>query len=143
MVTLIKTSLFTLCFFLVACAAPSKAPKSLYEEIGGQATIEAITNNFIKEVSFNETIYRYFEKTNIKRFREKFNEHLCVSTGGPCTYTGDTMLKVHQGQKINETDFNTTVDLLVSAMAKAGLTYPQQNRVLKVLAPMRDDMLYK
>jgi hemoglobin len=143
MVTLIKTSLLTLCLFLVACAAPSKAPESLYEEIGGQATIKAITNNFIKEISFNETIYRYFEKTNIVRFREKFNEHLCVSTGGPCTYTGDTMVKVHQGQKINETDFNTTVDLLVSAMAKAGLTYPQQNRVLKVLAPMRGDMLYK
>ncbi|MDE8602901.1 group 1 truncated hemoglobin [Marinomonas sp. RSW2] len=143
MVTLIKTSLLALCLFLVACATPSKAPESLYEEIGGQATVEAITNNFINEVSFNETIYRYFEKTNIKRFREKFIEHFCVSTGGPCTYTGDTMLKVHQGQKINETDFNTTVDLLVSAMAKAGLTYPQQNRVLKVLAPMRSDMIYK
>jgi len=128
---------------LVACTTPTKTPISLYDEIGGQPTIEAITDNFIDEISFNKDIYRYFEKTNITRFREKFIEHLCVDTGGPCTYTGDTMLKVHQGQKITETDFNLTVDLLVNAMKKAGLTYAQQNRVLKVLAPMRGEMLYK
>lgn len=143
MVNLVKASFIAFSVFLVACAAPSKAPKSLYDEIGGKPTVEAITDNFIDEISFNKDIYRYFEKTNITRFREKFIEHLCVNTGGPCTYTGDTMLKVHQGQKINETDFNTTVDLLVNAMKKAGLTYPQQNQVLKVLAPMRGEMLYK
>ncbi|MCW4630034.1 MULTISPECIES: group I truncated hemoglobin [Marinomonas] len=143
MVNLVKNACITLSFFLVACASLNKAPQSLYDEIGGQPTIEAITDNFIDEISFNKDIYRYFEKTNIKRFREKFIEHLCVDTGGPCTYTGDTMLKVHQGQKINEADFNLTVDLLVNAMKKAGLTYPQQNRVLKVLAPMRGEMLYK
>jgi hemoglobin len=143
MVNLLKASFLALSIFLVACATPGKAPQSLYDEIGGQPTIEAITDNFINEISFNETIYRYFEKTNITRFREKFIEHLCVNTGGPCTYTGDTMLRVHQGQNINETDFNLTVDLLVNAMKKAGLTYPQQNQVLKVLAPMRGEMLYK
>ncbi|TYL49414.1 group 1 truncated hemoglobin [Marinomonas sp. IMCC 4694] len=111
--------------------------------MGGAGVVEAVTDNFIKEISFNETIYRYFEKSNITRFREKFIEHLCVSTGGPCHYTGDTMLRVHQGQNISEADFNTTVDLLVSAMEDAGLSYPQQNKVLNVLAPMRDEMLYK
>ncbi|GGN21007.1 MULTISPECIES: group I truncated hemoglobin [Marinomonas] len=143
MVNHLKTALLMMSVLLVACATPTKTPISLYEEIGGQPTIEAITDNFIDEISFNKDIYRYFEKTNITRFREKFIEHLCVDTGGPCTYTGDTMLKVHQGQKITETDFNLTVDLLVNAMKKAGLTYVQQNRVLKVLAPMRGEMLYK
>jgi hemoglobin len=143
MVNHLKTALLMMSVLLVACATPTKTPISLYDEIGGQPTIEAITDNFIDEISFNKDIYRYFEKTNITRFREKFIEHLCVDTGGPCTYTGDTMLKVHQGQKITETDFNLTVDLLVNAMKKAGLTYAQQNRVLKVLAPMRSEMLYK
>jgi hemoglobin len=79
--------------------AQSKAPQSLCDEI-----------------SFNKDIYRYFEKTNITGLREKRIEHFCVNTGGPCTYTGDTLLEVHQDQKINETDFNTTVGLLVSAI---------------------------
>lgn len=102
-----------------------------------------ITDNFIQQISFNKTIYAYFAKTNIKRFREKFIEYLCVSTGGPCKYTGDTMLKVHQGQHITEADFNTTVDLLTQAMKDAGLTYRQQNRVLEILAKTRGAMLYK
>ncbi|WP_262368479.1 group I truncated hemoglobin [Marinomonas sp. IMCC 4694] len=140
---IIKTSVLAFALLLAACAAPSQANKSLYDEIGGAGVVEAVTDNFIKEISFNETIYRYFEKSNITRFREKFIEHLCVSTGGPCHYTGDTMLRVHQGQNISEADFNTTVDLLVSAMEDAGLSYPQQNKVLNVLAPMRDEMLYK
>ncbi|NLQ16930.1 group 1 truncated hemoglobin [Marinomonas sp. M1K-6] len=143
MVNLVKASLLAFSVFLVACAAPSKAPQSLYDEMGGKPTAEAITDHFINEISFNETIYRYFEKTNITRFREKFIEHICVTTGGPCAYTGDTMLRVHQGQNINEADFNLTVDLLVNAMKKAGLTYPQQNRMLKMLAPMRGDIVYK
>lgn len=143
MVNLVKASFIAFSVFLVACASPSKPTQSLYDEIGGKPTVEAITDNFIDEISFNKDIYRYFEKTNITRFREKFIEHICVNTGGPCTYTGDTMLRVHQGQNINESDFNLTVDLLVSAMKKAGLTYPQQNQVLKVLAPMRGEMLYK
>lgn len=140
---LIKISVLALTVFLVACAAPSQANKSLYDEIGGARVIKSIADNFIEEVSFNETVYRYFEKSNITRFREKFIEHLCVSTGGPCTYTGDTMLKVHQGQNISEADFNSTVDLLVIAMEDAGLTYPQQNKVLNVLASMRSDIVYK
>ncbi|RBP78583.1 group 1 truncated hemoglobin [Marinomonas rhizomae] len=143
MVKLVKASFIAFSLFLVACAAPNKVPQSLYDEIGGMPTVEAITDNLINEISFNETIYRYFKKTNIRRFREKFIEHLCVNTGGPCIYTGDTMLRVHQGQNISETDFNLIVDLLVNAMKKAGLTYTQQNQVLKVLAPMRVEILYK
>jgi hemoglobin len=143
MVSFIRVSVLLCCVFLVACANQSKAPESLYDEVGGQPTMVKITDNFIEEISFNRTIYAYFAKTKIDRFREKFIEYLCVSTGGPCQYTGDTMLRSHQGQKITEADFNTTVDLLVAAMKDAGLTYPQQNRVLEVLAKTRREMLYQ
>lgn len=143
MVSSIKASALIFCLFLVACANQNKAPESLYDDVGGQPVMIKITDNFIQEISFNRTIYQYFAKTNIDRFREKFIEYLCVSTGGPCQYTGDTMLKVHQGQKITEADFNTTVDLFVAAMKDAGLTYPQQNRVLEVLAKTRREMLYQ
>jgi len=75
----LKTSYLPLLLFLwLPAQTPSKAPESLYEEIGGQATIESHLQTIsLKRFSFNETIYRLlFEKSNIKRCREKFNEHL-------------------------------------------------------------------
>lgn len=143
MVSLMKSIVFAMSLFLVACASQPKAPETLYDDIGGQPTVIKITDNFIKEISFNKTIYQYFLKTNITRFREKFTEYLCVETGGPCQYTGDSMLRVHQGMTISEADFNTTVELFINAMKASGLTYPQQNRLLAILAKTRSDMLYK
>lgn len=114
---------------------------SLYEELGGHVGIENITDNFIDEISFNKTIFEYFKDTDIDRFRQKLIEHLCVHSGGPCQYTGDSMLDVHAGMGISEYDFNLTVELLINAMNSADIDYPLQNRLLKQLAPMRQDML--
>lgn len=130
----------TLTLLLSSCA--TQAP-SLYEQIGGQAAVEQITDNFIAEIEFNATIFPYFKDSDIDRFRSKFIEHLCVNTGGPCQYSGDSMLDVHKGMHISERDFNLTVDLLINAMSKAHISHRLQNRILARLAPMRKDMLYK
>ena len=52
------------------------------------------------------------------------------------------MEQVHGGMNITEADFNRTVDLLINSMNKADIPHPLQNKVLRVLAPTRDEMLY-
>nr|WP_220100112.1 group 1 truncated hemoglobin [Alteromonas antoniana] len=115
----------------------------MYNDIGGEAKVAEIVDNFIYEIEYDPTILAYFEGSDIDRFRAKLIEQLCMVTGGPCSYSGDTMEQVHGGMNITETDFNRTVDLLINAMNKAGVSHRHQNQILAQLAPMRSQMLYK
>ena len=125
---------------LGGCASNSE---SLYDSLGGKPTVAEIVDNFIDEIQYDQTILPYFEGSDIDRFRRKLEEQICAVSNGPCTYTGDTMEQVHAGMAITERDFNRTVDLLINAMNKAGVSHRLQNRLLARLAPMREDMLYK
>jgi len=126
-----------------ACAHFQNPETSLYDQIGGKAAITQITDNFIRQIEFDREIFPYFAESNVDRFREKFEEHLCVQVNGPCEYTGDDMLAVHKGMNITEADFNRTVDLLINAMTDANVPHRLQNRILAKLAPMRSEMIYK
>jgi hemoglobin len=137
-----KLATFTLFILLNLSGCQSTSP-NLYQEIGGRDKIAEITNNLIQEISFNPHIMKYFENTNVERFREKLNEHLCVVADGPCKYTGDSMLQVHTGMNINENHFNVMVDLLISAMTTANVAHSTQNKILARLVPMRKDMIYR
>lgn len=132
---------FALLTALAACqtTAPDNA---LFNELGGMEGITRITDNFIYEIGFDRDIVRHFEKTDLDRFREKFIEQLCEVSGGPCQYTGDTMLQVHTKMNITEAEFNQTVDLLISAMNNSGIPQATQNRLLARLAPTRPDIIY-
>ncbi|HVL00420.1 MAG TPA: group 1 truncated hemoglobin [Dongiaceae bacterium] len=116
--------------------------QTLYDELGGQPVIEKIADNFINEISFDQKISAHFKDTDIDRFRAKLIEQLCNVSDGPCEYTGDSMLDVHQKMNITENEFNRTVDLLINAMTQAGVSHRTQNKLIARLAPMRPDIIY-
>lgn len=128
---------FALC--IGGCVSPGA---TLYDELGGEQKIAEIVDNFINEIEFNRVMFEYFKDSDIDRFREKLNEHLCLLAGGPCEYTGDAMRDVHAGMNISEADFNLGVDLFINAMDRAGVPHPLQNRLLREMAPLRKEMIY-
>ncbi len=132
--------IFLLCAGITSCASTSD---SLYNDIGGESKVAEIVDNFIYEIEYDPVILAYFEGSDIARFRTKLTEQICMVTDGPCSYSGDTMEQVHGGMNITEADFNRTVDLLINAMNKAGVSHRHQNQILAELAPMRSQMLYK
>jgi hemoglobin len=149
-----KVICFISLFFIFACSQQINRPhitsvnteqktNSLYEEIGGKAKIAEIAQLFLDEVSYHPDVLPYFQNTNITRFEEKFIEHLCLISGGPCQYTGDTMQQVHAGMNVTEADFNALVDLLVNAMSRASIAHTTQNKLLARLVPMRKDIIYR
>ncbi|WP_240919822.1 group 1 truncated hemoglobin [Paraglaciecola sp. 20A4] len=136
-----KFVLLTILFLgLSACSSISQ--RSVYTQMGGQQKIEQVVDNFINEIEFDPVIFEYFKDSDIDRFREKFIEHLCNLTGGPCQYSGDTMVQVHSGMNMTEADFNRGVDLLINAMNTAQIPHTVQNKVLAILATKRNEMLY-
>lgn len=130
---------FVTCLFLNACMTTQL---TTYQQLGGQPKVAEIVDNFITEIEFDPLMYEFFKDSNIDRFREKLNEHICMLTGGPCIYTGDEMQQVHAGMNISEADFNHGVDLFINAMTKADIPHSIQNKVLAVMIHTRNQMIY-
>ncbi len=137
-----KKLLFILLTTLIlsACATTSQ---STYHELGGQPKVSEIVDNFITEIEYDPVMFEFFKDSDVNRFREKLIEHLCMLTGGPCEYTGDSMEQVHAGMNISESVFNHGVDLFINAMDKADVPHSMQNKVLATMIHTREEMLYK
>lgn len=132
---------------LMACAGIQEtspnSDDSLYRALGELEGIQAITNQFIGEIGRSREIVKHFSETDLGRFKEKFVEQICAESGGPCKYSGDSMAQVHRGMDITEGEFNATVNALTAAMDSEGIDKRTQNRLLKKLAPMRSDIIYR
>ena len=140
-----KVLMLVFCFFtLTACQSlPAKKDESLYKNLGELQGIENIVDVFIYEIGETEQVLHHFESTDIDRFREKQIEHICKLSGGPCKYTGDNMLEVHQGMNITDIDFNAITNALIRALDRSGVSVSDRNRLLAIIALMHSEVTYK
>jgi len=127
---------------LGGCAsAPSRQGSTLYERLGGEAGIAAITEGMLVRSADDPRIRDDFAEADIVNLYERLVEHLCALTGGPCTYGGRDMRAAHAGLGLTEADFNALVENLVDAMTERGVPIAAQNELLAILAPMRGDVI--
>ena len=137
--TLVVTLISTL---LTGCAsAPTSRGSTLYERLGGEAGVAAITEGMLARSAEDPRIRDDFAEADIVNLYERLVEHLCAVTGGPCTYGGRAMKAAHAGLGLTEADFNALVENLVDAMTERGVPIAAQNELLAILAPMRGDVI--
>ena len=98
---------------------------------------------FIYEIGETVEVLHHFDDTDIDRFRAKQIEHICSLSGGPCEYTGDEMLDVHQGMNITDADFNAITNALIRALDQADVSISDRNRLLAIIASMHSQVVYK
>lgn len=126
------------------CSACATTPqKNLFKALGGEQGVQSLVDKMITAIGKDPQIFHYFAETKVSRFRQKLYLHFCHVADGPCTYDGDTMIDVHTGMNISEADFNHLVDILVDAMTQQGIKSKTQNALLKKLAPLRQDIIYR
>ena len=126
---------------ILALFAGCAHSRTLYQRLGGQPVIEAITDSFIARFGDDTRVAPTFAKTDIAKFRKLFIEQMCNVTGGGCTYTGRDMQKTHEGLHITETQFNALVEDLEFAMNQQRIPIELQNELIAKLAPMRTDII--
>ena len=61
--------------------------------------------------------------------------------GGPCTYSGKDMRSSHEDMGVSEADFYILVERLQESIREVGLTWQQENIIIKALAPMKADIV--
>jgi hemoglobin len=129
--------------WLVGCAQQPPKDDSLYHALGARAGIQKIVEGMLLHIAKDDRIYKYFAKVDIVRVRDKLVEKFCVEAGGPCTYTGDSLVEAHKGMNISRSDFNALVENLIDSMDDQHIPVPTQNRLIARLAPQRGEVIEK
>ncbi len=138
-----RLSIALLLLALSGASSPSMAAGLLYDQLGGEAGVVAIVDQFLANLADDQRINHFFVDTNLKRFREKLIEQFCSLSGGSCTYSGDSMQQSHAGMGVDHAAFNALVEDLIEAMEHCKVATGAQNRLLALLAPMHKDIIEK
>ena len=136
-----RTAWAVLFLLLTACAAAPTASPTLYERLGGEKVVRFIADDVIDKSANDPRTARSFKDVKIGRVKDKLYEQICELSGGPCKYSGDPMDKVHKGLKNTEAEFYLLVQFLRDTLDKAGVREREKNELLRLLAPMKRDIV--
>ena len=130
--------------FLCGCVSPSASSGSatLYTRMGGAPVVAKVVEDVIDRSASDARTARSFKDVKIARVKEKLREQICALAAGPCRYTGDSMEQVHKGLKINESEFYVMVQFLRESLERAGVRDAEKNELLRLLAPMKREIVF-
>ena len=116
---------------------------NFYQDLGGKAGIDSIVAEFVDIMVADKRLNGTFEGVDMDRLRAKLAEQFCAVSGGPCTYTGKSMTESHEDLKINNAQFNASVENLQLALERRAVPSRVQNRLLARLAPTQREIVTK
>jgi hemoglobin len=127
---------------LCACAAPDPAMKpTLWDRLGGNPVVTSVVAETIDRATTDARTSRSFKDVKLQHVKDMIVEQICSLTGGGCKYTGDPMDKVHAGLKNTEGEMDLVVQFLRDALAHNGVKDTEKNELLRILAPMKHDIV--
>jgi hemoglobin len=126
-----------------AFAGAAQAQTTLYEEIGGEAKLRSVAEEFTNVILADPRINFTFANTDLAKFKQLIFEQLCNITGGPCQYTGRSMKESHEKLNSTNAQFNALAEDLYIAFERTNVPYRLQNKVMALLAPMQKDIVKK
>ena len=123
--------------FVATAAGAQPAPNdALYQQLGGQAGLVTLTDDFMLRLLADPRMNPFFKDVEPRQFKEQLAAQFCEVSGGPCKLKDADMKKAHAGVDITRTDFNALVEVLQQTMEARGMSFSTQNRLLAKLAPM-------
>jgi hemoglobin len=115
--------------------------KPLYSRLGGIDAINALTESWVARVGGDDRANGKFVRTDIARLKKEIVDQLCEATGGPCTYTGRSMLETHDGMKVTAGEFDVAMQHLGATLDELNIPKPEQDELVELIRPMRDDIV--
>lgn len=123
--------------------SPGMGKRSLYDRLGQKPAITAVVDDFVANVAGDTRINARFQGANIPRLKTMLVDQICQASGGPCSYTGRTMLAAHQGMGIRDAEFNALVEDLVRSLDKFKVPAAEKSELLGALGTMKGDIVGK
>ncbi|WP_106477421.1 group I truncated hemoglobin [Phytohalomonas tamaricis] len=126
---------------LTAQIAAKYEGDQLYQALGGQTGIAAIVETFLYRLADDDRVVRRFDPRQIDYVQKVLNEQVCMLSGGPCHYSGDSMVRVHKGMKITEAEYQAVVEDFSYALYRQDVPVPTQQQLLERMAQLHDGIV--
>ena len=129
---------------LAACATMGEQPPSLYQRLGGREGIALVVDDFVANMVADARVNARFKgmpPPAVFKLKSNLSDQICDATGGPCAYLGRDMKATHKGMKINEGEWNATVENLVKALDKRKVGETEKKELINALGPMKQDIV--
>jgi hemoglobin len=117
---------------------------ALFEEIGGEAAVDAAVDVFYRIVLADERINHFFENTDMERQAAKQKAFLTFAFGGPNNYSGKDMRAAHAPlveNGLNESHFNAVAEDLTQALQELNVPENLIDQVIATAASTKNDVL--
>ncbi|CAG0999414.1 Group 1 truncated hemoglobin GlbN [Gammaproteobacteria bacterium] len=117
---------------------------TLFEQLGGEAAVNAAVDIFYRKVLNDDRISRFFEGVDMEKQAAKQKAFLTMAFGGPHNYTGLDMRKGHAhlvAQGLNDSHFNAVVEDLGATLKELGVSDALIGQVAAIAESTRNDVL--
>lgn len=118
--------------------AARKDETSLYERLGGEEGIHAITREIVRLHGQNEDLTRIMEGVDRDLLARRVAQFVISGTGGPDVYEGRDMVSAHAHLGITNADFLAAGHDVIQAMKNEGCTEGEIEEIVCILVSLRD-----
>jgi len=120
------------------------APASLFEQLGGEAAVNAAVDIFYRKVLNDARINRFFDGVDMATQAAKQKAFLTMAFGGPHHYTGLDMRRGHAHlveQGLDDSHFDAVVEDLAATLTELGVPDELIGQVAAIAETTRNDVL--
>ena len=119
---------------------------SLYEELGGEKTVEKASSILYVNILRDERINSFFENIDIEKQKRKMSSFLTNIFGGPSLYLGKTMRKAHRHvveKGLNDDHVDAMMECVSATLKELEIDDALVSKVLAKIEEHRNDVLGK
>lgn len=123
---------------------PNPEEQTLYDQIGGEKTINDAVDIFYRKVMNDQRIFRFFHYTDLSKQRLKQKVFLSFAFGGPDQYTGKSMRDAHAlfvKMGLDDSHFDAVLDHLRTTFEELNIPNHLIAKALTIAESVRDDVL--
>ena len=123
----------------------SETSTSLYEQLGGEAAVNAAVDIFYRKVLSDYRINRFFDKSDMEKQAAKQKAFLTMAFGGPNNYTGTDMRQAHdrlvKKLGLDDSHFDAVMEHLAATLQELNVPQNLIAQVAAIAESTRNDVL--
>ena len=120
------------------------SPQSLYQQLGGEAAVNAAVDVFYRKVLSDDRVSRFFDDVDMDVQIAKQKAFLTMVFGGPVAYTGKDMRAGHAhllDRGLDDSHVNVVIELLGESLREVGAPQELIEKVAAIAESARQDVL--
>ena len=125
------------CFFLMNCTLFLGPSTSLYERLGGEKTVMAITSEWTRRLETDSKWNHQLDTISSRNFRQRVFEFICQESGGPCKYKGSPLPEIIKSQRLSKKELSLLRNHLKATLEFLKIEPSVKKEFLKRTADLR------